>query len=80
MTRSLVQEVTDILAHSKNKTAPFTLASLARHFGVSNAVMMSCAREMVGRGTASPAYVTDRGVQVLHGLSPSTPVAQAATA
>lgn len=75
MTRSLVQEVSEMLDKSKNTTAPVTLATFARHFGVSNAVMMSCAKEMVGRGVANPAYVNDRGVQVLHGLLPSGAVA-----
>jgi DNA-binding transcriptional regulator GbsR (MarR family) len=75
MTRSLSEEVGQILNHTPVSSGPLTLASLARHFGVSNALMSSCAQEMIGRGVATPAYVNERGVQTLHGLLPPAPAA-----
>lgn len=69
MTRSLADQVLGALETDHTGT-PITLGDLARRFGVSGALMTSCARQLVAEGTAEPAMSSHRGVPALHGLLP----------
>ncbi|MDQ6938125.1 MAG: hypothetical protein M3140_10515 [Actinomycetota bacterium] len=69
MSRSLADEVLGVLETS-TVSEPITLSDLARRFGVSGALMTSCARQIVAEGRAEPAMASHRGVPALHGLLP----------
>ncbi|MGX7681858.1 hypothetical protein ACSMXN_23495 [Jatrophihabitans sp. DSM 45814] len=68
MTRTLSQEVLEVLQGSSIDKGPLSLAFLARRFGVSSALMTSCARELVANGTADATMATHRGVLTIQGL------------
>ena len=70
MTRTLAQEVLAVLDQPHRGTEPVTLAYLARRFGVSGALMTSCARQLVASGEAEPSMGTSRGMPALQGLLP----------
>lgn len=78
MSRSLEQEVLQLLSGPRTDASPVTLGSLARRFGVSTALMTSCAQQMVSKGVAEPATVMRHGVKTLHGLMPQQVVTPAA--
>ncbi|MCW2493083.1 MAG: hypothetical protein QOH56_1115 [Pseudonocardiales bacterium] len=79
MTRTLSQEVLDVLQESRIDKGPVSLAFLARRFGVSSALMTSCARELVANGKAEATMATHRGVPAIQGLMTNQPT-QTATA
>jgi hypothetical protein len=70
MTRSLEQEVLELLGGTRADGTPITLGYLARRFGVSTALMTSCAQQIVSKGKAEPAMVMKQGTKTLHGLMP----------
>ncbi|UQX86897.1 hypothetical protein M6D93_11330 [Jatrophihabitans telluris] len=70
MPRLLSDEILTLLRARRAEQGPVSLASLSRSFGVSTRLVSSCAAEMVGRGLAEPAMVTEHGVSKMHGLMP----------
>ncbi|MCW2528563.1 MAG: hypothetical protein JWM76_3423 [Pseudonocardiales bacterium] len=68
MTRMLSEEVMGVLDEQRADNGPISLAFLARRFGVSSALMASCAQQLVSSGSATPTMATHRGVQMIQGL------------
>jgi hypothetical protein len=68
MTRTLSQEVLEVLEEPRTAEGPVSLAYLARRFGVSSALMTSCAQQLVASGSAEPTMASRRGVLTIQGL------------
>jgi transposase-like protein len=70
MATDLEAEILAILRKMKADDRPASFADLARRFGATPNLIASCARQMIDKGIAEPAMVTNRGVETLHGLMP----------
>ncbi|CAN5438064.1 hypothetical protein BH10ACT8_BH10ACT8_30710 [soil metagenome] len=66
----LEEQILMVLQGVKAGDRPKTFSDLARHFGVSTALISGCAKRMVDKGLAEPSMIDVRGTQVLHGLLP----------
>jgi hypothetical protein len=70
MTRTLSEVVLEALDEQSADKGPVSLAHLARRFGVSSALMTSCAKQLVANGSAEATMASHRGILTIQGLSP----------
>jgi DNA-binding IclR family transcriptional regulator len=70
MTRTLSEEVLEVLAEPRADKGPISLAYLARRFGVTSALMRSCAQQLVSAGVAEASMATRQGIPTVQGLLP----------
>jgi Mn-dependent DtxR family transcriptional regulator len=70
MTQSLSDVVLKALRDSSPDRGPLSLADLARRFGVSPALITSCAKQLVAEGLVEPTMAMHRGVLAIQSLAP----------
>jgi Mn-dependent DtxR family transcriptional regulator len=70
MTQSLADVVLKALRESSPDRGPISLADLARRFGVSPALITSCAKQLVAEGLVEPTMAIHRGVPAIQSLAP----------
>jgi Mn-dependent DtxR family transcriptional regulator len=70
MTQSLSDVVLKALRDSSPDRGPLSLADLARRFGVSPALITSCAKQLVAEGSVEPTMAMHRGVLAIQALAP----------
>lgn len=76
MSLSLPEGVLGVLNEQRGEAAPVSLAFLARRFGVSSALMVSCAKQLVASGSAEATMATHRGVEMIQALTPLAKMSQ----
>ena len=67
---NIAQEILAILHTRAPQSQPLTIGDFARRLGAPPQVVRNAARELVNSHQAEPIMVDDRGIAILHGLSP----------